>query len=237
MVMGLSGSGKSTLVRTLIRLIEPTAGKITIAGRDVMAADAGPAARAAPPHGLDGLPALRAARPPARDRQRRVRPRDPGRVEGRTLARERDPHTGRPRGRGQPVPRSALRRDAAACRPGARLRRRPQADALRRALQRARPADPARHAGRGLPAPGGDRQDDAVHHPRPARGAAAGRSDRDHARRRDRAARDAGGAGRLADGDYVANFVRDIPRTTCSRCAGSCATPSPARRPAVPSSP
>src|SRR5207253_2224656 len=38
-VMGLSGSGKSTLVRTLIRLIEPTAGGIEIAGRDVMAAD------------------------------------------------------------------------------------------------------------------------------------------------------------------------------------------------------
>jgi glycine betaine/proline transport system ATP-binding protein len=40
-VMGLSGSGKSTLVRTLIRLIEPTAGEITITGRDVMKADAG----------------------------------------------------------------------------------------------------------------------------------------------------------------------------------------------------
>jgi glycine betaine/proline transport system ATP-binding protein len=39
-VMGLSGSGKSTLVRTLIRLIEPTAGKITITGRNVMEADA-----------------------------------------------------------------------------------------------------------------------------------------------------------------------------------------------------
>jgi glycine betaine/proline transport system ATP-binding protein len=38
-VMGLSGSGKSTLVRTLIRLIEPTAGGITITGEDVMAAD------------------------------------------------------------------------------------------------------------------------------------------------------------------------------------------------------
>jgi glycine betaine/proline transport system ATP-binding protein len=38
-VMGLSGSGKSTLVRTLIRLIEPTAGRIEIAGRDVMKAD------------------------------------------------------------------------------------------------------------------------------------------------------------------------------------------------------
>jgi glycine betaine/proline transport system ATP-binding protein len=37
-VMGLSGSGKSTLVRTLIRLIEPTAGKIEIAAKDVTAA-------------------------------------------------------------------------------------------------------------------------------------------------------------------------------------------------------
>jgi glycine betaine/proline transport system ATP-binding protein len=36
-VMGLSGSGKSTLVRTLIRLIEPSAGDIEIDGKDVMA--------------------------------------------------------------------------------------------------------------------------------------------------------------------------------------------------------
>jgi glycine betaine/proline transport system ATP-binding protein len=40
-VMGLSGSGKSTLVRTLIRLIEPSAGRIRIIGQDVMAADPG----------------------------------------------------------------------------------------------------------------------------------------------------------------------------------------------------
>ena len=36
--MGLSGSGKSTLVRTLIRLIEPTAGRVEMDGRDVTAA-------------------------------------------------------------------------------------------------------------------------------------------------------------------------------------------------------
>jgi len=35
-VMGLSGSGKSTLVRCLTRLIEPTAGRIEIAGDDVV---------------------------------------------------------------------------------------------------------------------------------------------------------------------------------------------------------
>ncbi|MGH3102579.1 MAG: quaternary amine ABC transporter ATP-binding protein, partial [Gaiellaceae bacterium] len=37
-VMGLSGSGKSTLARTLIRLIEPTAGTIVMAGREVTGA-------------------------------------------------------------------------------------------------------------------------------------------------------------------------------------------------------
>ncbi|MEM7378783.1 MAG: betaine/proline/choline family ABC transporter ATP-binding protein [Pseudomonadota bacterium] len=36
-VMGLSGSGKSTMVRHLNRLIEPTAGKITMLGKDVLA--------------------------------------------------------------------------------------------------------------------------------------------------------------------------------------------------------
>ncbi len=36
-VMGLSGSGKSTMVRHLNRLIEPTAGSISVLGRDVLA--------------------------------------------------------------------------------------------------------------------------------------------------------------------------------------------------------
>jgi len=38
-IMGLSGSGKSTLVRCLIRLIEPTAGSVSICGQDVLGAD------------------------------------------------------------------------------------------------------------------------------------------------------------------------------------------------------
>ncbi len=40
-VMGLSGSGKSTLVRCLTRLIEPTAGQITVAGQDITSATDG----------------------------------------------------------------------------------------------------------------------------------------------------------------------------------------------------
>ena len=39
-VMGLSGSGKSTLVRLLTRLIEPTAGNITLNGVDITSASA-----------------------------------------------------------------------------------------------------------------------------------------------------------------------------------------------------
>ena len=40
-VMGLSGSGKSTLVRCLSRLVEPSAGRVSIGGDDLMAMDAG----------------------------------------------------------------------------------------------------------------------------------------------------------------------------------------------------
>lgn len=36
-IMGLSGSGKSTIVRMLNRLIDPTAGKVTVDGKDVTA--------------------------------------------------------------------------------------------------------------------------------------------------------------------------------------------------------
>ena len=38
-IMGLSGSGKSTLIRHINRLIEPTAGKIMVDGKDVLAMD------------------------------------------------------------------------------------------------------------------------------------------------------------------------------------------------------
>ncbi len=38
-VMGLSGSGKSTLIRLITRLIEPTAGKVTLGGQDITEMD------------------------------------------------------------------------------------------------------------------------------------------------------------------------------------------------------
>lgn len=38
-IMGLSGSGKSTLIRCILRLIEPTAGKIIINGEDICSYD------------------------------------------------------------------------------------------------------------------------------------------------------------------------------------------------------
>src|SRR5205085_1699417 len=106
----------------------------------------------------------------------------------------------RPRGLREHVPRPALGRDAAARRPRARVRGRPEGDALRRAVQRARSAHPPRHARRGRPPAARDGEDDGVNHARPARGAAARRSDRDHARRQDRPARDARGSRRLAGG-------------------------------------
>lgn len=149
-VMGLSGSGKSTLVRCLTRLIEPTAGRIAVDGEDVRAMDRTRLRelrrhRAAMvfqhfgllPHrtvldnvayGLEIQGMGRAAR---REKAAEV-------VEKVGLA-----------GDGAASAYPALGRSAAAGRAGPRARRRPRSAAVRRAVQRARPADPAGHAGRG----------------------------------------------------------------------------------------
>ena len=38
-IMGLSGSGKSTLIRCVLRLIEPSAGKVIVKGEDICTYD------------------------------------------------------------------------------------------------------------------------------------------------------------------------------------------------------
>ena len=153
-VMGLSGSGKSTLVRCLTRLIEPTAGTVQLDGVDVTKASDSRAARPAPQAGLDGVPALRAAAAPAGDRQRRLRAGDPRHgQEGAAREGGRGRLAGRPRRIRDVLPGPALRRHAAAGRPGPSAGGRARHPALRRAVLRARPADPPRHAERGDPAP------------------------------------------------------------------------------------
>ena len=132
----------------------------------------------------------------------------------RTQAGRGDGRAGRPDRLRELLPRPALRRHAAAGRAGPGAGRRPGRAALRRAVLRARPADPPGHAERGHPAAPRGRQDDGLHHPRPGRGAQAGRPDPDHARRRDRPgrARRDEVVGAPAD-DYVRDFVSDVPRS------------------------
>ncbi|CAA9366041.1 MAG: Glycine betaine ABC transport system, ATP-binding protein OpuAA, partial [uncultured Nocardioidaceae bacterium] len=155
-----------------------------------------PAPRRAPQPRLDGLPALRAAAAPPGDRQRRLRARDPGDgQEGAAGEGGRGLRSRRPQRLRDVVPRSALRRHAAARRSRPRAGRRAVDAAVRRAVLRSRPADPSRHAERGHPAPGRAAEDDGLHHPRPAGSPQARRPHPDHARRRDRPARDAGPGG------------------------------------------
>ena len=86
-VMGLSGSGKSTLVRLLTRLIEPTAGKVTLYGDDITAMsdrallDTRRRKRVSMVFQHFGLLPHRKV-----DRQRRLRPRGARRGPGRTAA-------------------------------------------------------------------------------------------------------------------------------------------------------
>ena len=173
-VMGLSGSGKSTLVRCLTRLIEPTAGEVLFEGEDVLHGDDEVAARAAPAQDLDGVPALRpAAAPPGHRQRRRTAWRSAARQGRADEAGRRGDRPGRALRLRELLPRPALRRHAAAGRAGPRARRRPGRPALRRAVLRARPADPPGHAERGHPAAPRGRQDHGLHHPRPVRGAQA----------------------------------------------------------------
>ncbi len=146
-LVGESGCGKSTLGRTVLRLLEPSAGTIKFDGQDLTRQPQRELRRAAPLD-ADDLPGPVCVLEPAHDGRRHhrradrdPRPRqDPRRAhrEGRGPARQ-----GRPaRRHGHALPARVLRRPAPAYRHRARARGRAAVHRLRRADQRARCVDP-----------------------------------------------------------------------------------------------
>ena len=137
-------------MRTLIRLIEPTAGAIEIVGRDVMAAGRAEL-RDLRRHTVSmvfqhfGLLAHRRVIDNVAFglEVQGVGSASAGRAPRRCCAR-------RPRGRPATSSRTSSRAGCSNVSACARVCGQPRGDALRRAVQRPRPADPPRHAGRGL---------------------------------------------------------------------------------------
>ena len=200
-VMGLSGSGKSTLVRTLIRLIEPTAGAIRIAEQDVTAASAAEL-RELRRHSVSMVFqhfGLLAHRRVIDNVAFGLEIRGMGKEERTLRAREllelvglQDVENQFPDQLSGGMQQRVGVARAFATNPAVMLYDEPFS-ALDPLIRRDMQDEVCRLQV-------GDRPDDGLHHARPARGASPRRPDRDHARRRDRPARDARGARRLARG-------------------------------------
>ncbi len=145
-LVGESGCGKSTVGRAILRLYEPTGGKVVFDGRDITQPE-GERAPAAAAADADGLPGpVRVAQPaPQRRQDRRRAARVHGLAQGADVGarvRELLEIVGPARGRGHPLPARVLGRPAAAHRPRARARAQPGLHRLRRAGLGARRLDP-----------------------------------------------------------------------------------------------
>ena len=158
-LLGPNGAGKTTTVRILATLLKPDAG--TRDGRGLRHRHRSAAAAV----GDRPLGAVRGdRRQPDRSRESRVvRPALPA-LEGRgEAAHGRAARAVRAHRCGRPHAQDVLRRDAAATRPGQRADRPPPADLPRRADDRPRSAQPARHVG-GDPRARPGRDDDPADH-------------------------------------------------------------------------
>ena len=223
-LVGPSGCGKTTAMRMVNRMIDITDGDILLDGSSVKARnpaelrrDIGYAIQQIGlfPHlsvasNIATVPRLlgwsKDAHPRARRRAARARQPRPAR----------DP---------RPLPGPALGRPAPARRRGARAGGRPAADADGRAVRRDRPDQPRAAPERVPAAAARDPQDDRVRHPRHRRGDQDGRSDRDHAARRQaRPVRVAGGAADVPRQPLRGGLRRRRPR---AQAAGA---PARARR-------
>ena len=168
-LVGSTGSGKSTVMRLLIKELEPTAGTIRVAGRDL---HDDPRASGCRSTGATSASCSRTSSCSQPDRVRQRRLRAPG---DRRHA-SRDPREGArhpaPDGtvdQAAQLPRPALRRRAAARVDRARVRQPPAAAARRRADREPRPRDQHRHHAVALPDQP-HRHHGARRHPRPGDG-------------------------------------------------------------------
>ena len=127
-VMGLSGSGKSTLVRCLTRLIEPTAGTVSIDGNDITGASESKLRDLRRTYVSMVFQHFGLLPHRTGDRQRRIRARGPRHGQGRAPQQgDRGRRDGRAQGLREVVPRPVVGGYAAARRPGAGAGERPVA--------------------------------------------------------------------------------------------------------------